>query len=314
MSRSVVCGVDWSEESIAAAIVAAELSRRLSATLVLANVVEEQPTFPYGNETQLERSRHHAYVETMLMVDRFEQRLPPAKLEPRVLFGPPADELGDLAEEEDAELVVVGSRGRGALKAALFGSVSSELSRASERPVVIVRRPVARPLLEASDRATIVCGIDDSPHARGAAAVASRLAGALQTELVLVHAYSPVRSAATIPAGGIAPPVDHAALEAEQRRRAGGLLRDVAAEVTTGRAPVRARLEAGAPASVLERCARDEQAALIVVGTHGRGPITAALLGSTSVALAAGGPVPLVMVSERAALRAKQVAADTEAS
>lgn len=251
----------------------------------------------------------------MLLVDRLEQRLPPAKLEPRVLFGSPADELGDLAEEEDAELVVVGSRGRGALKAALFGSVSSELSRASDRPVVIVRRNVSRPLFEASDhRAPIVCGIDDSPHARGTAAVAGALAGTLETELVLVHAHSPVRSAATIPAGGIAPPVDHAALEAEQLRREGGLLRDVAAEVAAGRAPVRARLEAGAPASVLERCGRDEQAALIVVGTRGRGPITTALLGSPSVALAADGPVPVVMVSERAALRAKQVAADTEAS
>ena len=81
----MVCGVDWSEESIAAAIVAAELSRRLSATLVLGHVVEEQPTFPYGNETQLERTRHHAYEETMLMVDRLEQRLSPARLEPRAV-------------------------------------------------------------------------------------------------------------------------------------------------------------------------------------------------------------------------------------
>lgn len=38
MSRSVVCGVDWSEESIAAVSVASELSRRLGATLVLAHV------------------------------------------------------------------------------------------------------------------------------------------------------------------------------------------------------------------------------------------------------------------------------------
>ena len=73
MSPSVVCGVDWSEESIAAAIVAAELSRRLSATLVLAHVVEERPTFPYGDETQLKRSRHRAHDETMLMVDRLDR-------------------------------------------------------------------------------------------------------------------------------------------------------------------------------------------------------------------------------------------------
>ena len=315
MSRSMVCGVDWSEESIAAASVASELSRRLRATLVLAHVVEERPTFPYGSETQLNRSRHRAHDETMLRFDRLERRLGAADFDRRVLYGAPADELADLAEQQDAALVVVGPRGRGALKAALFGGVSSALSRVSNRPVVIVHRGAAPTALEASaDPSRIVCGVDDSPHARGAATVAAALAAGLDAELVLVHAYSPARSAATIPAGGVAPPVDHAALEAELRRRGEALLRGVAAADAAGRAPVRTRLEAGAPATVLEECARTESAALLVVGTHGRGPITSALFGSTSGALAADGPVPVVMVSERAALRARQAAVSAQIS
>jgi nucleotide-binding universal stress UspA family protein len=314
MSRSVVCGVDWSEESIAAATVAAEITRRLRATLVLAHVVEERPTFPYGSETQLNRERHHAHEETMRLLDRLEGHLGPADLERRVLYGSVAEELADLAEEEDAALLVVGSRGRGALKAAVFGSVSSALSRTSDRPVVIVRRDSSPPLFGASDeRAKILCGIDDSPHARRAAAAAAALAGALRTELVLVHAYPPAQSAAAIPAGGAAPALDHAAVEAEQRRRGEELLLSVAAEAAAGR-PVRTRLEAGAPASVLERCARAEPAGLIVVGTHGRGPVAATLLGSTSLALAVDGPVPVVMISERAAHRATQIGASTHAS
>jgi nucleotide-binding universal stress UspA family protein len=311
----VVCGVDWSEDSNAAVTVAAKLSRQLGAPLVLAHVVEERPTFPFGSATELNRSRHHAHNETMLMFDRVERRLGVVALEPRVLFGAPADELADLAEEEDAALLVVGSRGRSALKAALFGSVSSALSRASDRPVVVVRRDAHAPVLEASaERSTIVCGVDDSPHARGAATVAAALAAALDAELLLVHAHSPALSAATIPAGGVAPPVDHDALEAEQLRRGEDLLQGLAAEVAAGRAPVRTRLEVGAPGAVLERCARTAGAALIVVGTHGRGPIASALLGSTSLALAADGPVPVVMVSERAALRATQAATGAQAS
>ena len=315
MSSSVVCGVDWSEDSSAALNVAVELSRRLRAQLVLAHVVEERPTFPYGSETALNRSRHHAHNEAMLMFERVERRLGAVALQPRVLFGAPADELADLAEEEDAALLVVGSRGRRALKAALFGSVSSALSRASDRPVVVVRLDAHLPVLEASaERSSIVCGVDDSPHARGAATVAAALAAALDAELALVHAYPAARSAATIPAGGVAPPIDHDALQAEQLQRGEALLQGVAAEVAAGRAPVRTRLEAGAPGAVLERCARPAGAALIVVGTHGRGPIASALLGSTSLALAAGGPVPVVMVSERAALRATQTATGADAS
>src|SRR5919106_1348264 len=93
-------------------------------------------------------------------------------------------------------LVGRGERGRRALKAALFGSVSSALSRASDRPVVIVRPDAHLPVLEASgERSRIVCGVDDSPHARGTATVAAALAAALDAELVLVHAYSPTQSA-----------------------------------------------------------------------------------------------------------------------
>jgi nucleotide-binding universal stress UspA family protein len=311
MPRSVVCGVDWSDESIAAAEVAATLSKRLDATLVLAHVVDGSGVFPYGSES--ERQRHRTHSEASRGLERLRSRFSTLDVAERVLRGAPAEELADLAEEEDAVLLVVGSRGRGAVKAALFGSVSSALARAADRPVVIARPDARLPTPQATrDRPPIVCGVDDSPQARGAAGVAAKLAAALGAELVLVHVYSPARSAATIPAGGVAPPIDHEALEARQRRAAEALLTEAVEEVTFD-APVKARLEAGRPASELESCAREESAELIVVGTHGRGPLASALLGSTSAALAAGGPVPVVMVSERAALRATGAAARDDA-
>lgn len=58
--------------------------------------------------------------------------------EPRVVFGFPAARLADLADEERAELIVVGSRGRGAFKAALLGSVSTDLIGVARRPVLVV--------------------------------------------------------------------------------------------------------------------------------------------------------------------------------
>ena len=52
--------------------------------------------------------------------------------------GQPAECLADLADEEGAELIVVGSRGRGAFKSAFLGSVSNALLGVARCPVLIV--------------------------------------------------------------------------------------------------------------------------------------------------------------------------------
>ena len=51
----------------------------------------------------------------------------------------PATEILRVADALRAELIVVGSRGLGAVKGAVLGSVSSEVLRRSERPVLVVR-------------------------------------------------------------------------------------------------------------------------------------------------------------------------------
>jgi len=58
--------------------------------------------------------------------------------EQRVAVGLPAERLADLADDEDAELIVVGSRGRGRFKAAFLGSVSNDLLGVARCPVLVV--------------------------------------------------------------------------------------------------------------------------------------------------------------------------------
>jgi nucleotide-binding universal stress UspA family protein len=61
-----------------------------------------------------------------------------------MLRGDPVDEIVAYAGSHDVDLIVLGSRGHGALTSALFGSVSRGVLSASERPVLIVRAaPVA---------------------------------------------------------------------------------------------------------------------------------------------------------------------------
>jgi nucleotide-binding universal stress UspA family protein len=59
-----------------------------------------------------------------------------------LLAGPPAEAIVAFADESDVDLVVVGSRGHGAVASAVLGSVSLKVLRTSKRPVLIVRGPM----------------------------------------------------------------------------------------------------------------------------------------------------------------------------
>jgi nucleotide-binding universal stress UspA family protein len=62
--------------------------------------------------------------------------LPAATVEGR---GDPEDVIAEVAERENADMILVGTRGHGALGRVLHGSVSSKLLRRANRDVMVVR-------------------------------------------------------------------------------------------------------------------------------------------------------------------------------
>ena len=58
-----------------------------------------------------------------------------------VLLGNPVDEIVACADTIDADLIVLASRGRGAIASALLGSVSRGVLHETRRPVLVVRGP-----------------------------------------------------------------------------------------------------------------------------------------------------------------------------
>jgi nucleotide-binding universal stress UspA family protein len=162
MGGSIVCGVDGSADSQAAVKVAVQLADRLGRTLILAHVVELShipyaAAYPLGGiagpmvmaeEADSERE------EGARLLERVAVDAGLADAERRVAIGYPAERLADLADEEDADLIVVGSRGRGALKAAFLGSVSYNLVGVARCSVLIVPPGVSEAIgPPATDRA-----------------------------------------------------------------------------------------------------------------------------------------------------------------
>lgn len=72
-------------------------------------------------------------------------------IEQRVVDGRPASVIESVADEVDADLVVLGSRGRGTMRAMLLGSVSAEVAANARRSVLVVRHDHATRLLVATD-------------------------------------------------------------------------------------------------------------------------------------------------------------------
>lgn len=60
--------------------------------------------------------------------------------EVELLEGSPPDAILDVAKTHAADLIVVGSRGRGGVTGAVLGSVSSDLVHRADRPVLVARR------------------------------------------------------------------------------------------------------------------------------------------------------------------------------
>jgi nucleotide-binding universal stress UspA family protein len=184
---------------------------------------------------------------------------------------PPSAVLLDQASA--ADLLVVGTRGHGGFAGLLLGSTSQQVVHHATRPVAIV--PPTAPL---PDQGDVVVGVDGSEGSAHALRWAVDEAASRGARLSVVHGWwTPY----PIPPGGLGlAPADPEQFTAQSQK----LLQEMVDDAVTraGRSPSDLELlpiqEPAAPA-LLDR-ARD--AALLVVGSRGRGGFTGLLLGSTS--------------------------------
>jgi nucleotide-binding universal stress UspA family protein len=139
----VLAAYDGSDHSLRAARHGAALAARLGRNLVLMHVAA--PDEPGAQaDAALAREMHAAARACADATRGAAQRL---DVTLAVEHGDPVEQLSLAADERAAPLIVVGSRGRNALKAALLGSVSAGVVRRADRPVVVAGPHAEEPLV-----------------------------------------------------------------------------------------------------------------------------------------------------------------------
>jgi nucleotide-binding universal stress UspA family protein len=154
--KIILVAVDFSDSSEAALAYAVDLAKSLDARVVVMHSYE-LPVYGFPDGALVAsvevatRIMQGAQTGLEGMVERYKDQI---HIDTVVRQGVPWDEVKSVAEEVDADLVVIGTHGRRGLARALLGSVAEKILRTSTKPVLTIHAPHAKSGEHAVERKT----------------------------------------------------------------------------------------------------------------------------------------------------------------
>lgn len=289
-AHGVLVGVDGSESSKNAVRWAASEAAMRHCRLTVINVARSFPVaastfaWPAGRVPQevleIEENDGATVVAEAMSIAAGTGRNLPGEIGAQRLFGGPVNAL--VVSSRQAQLMVVGSRGRTGQHRRNLGPVASGLITHARCPVVVVHGDLAA---GESETLPVLIGWDGYSTSDRALELAFAEASWRRTGLVVLHvvgtddAYRDPRANWTALRRSAVESMN-AALDRWRRRYPEVI---VTSEVDCGR-----------PARQLVVRSRSVQ--LVVVGSHGRGAVAGKLLGSVSAAVARDTSAPVLIV------------------
>lgn len=291
MIKNILCPVDRSPSSLEAFTYAIALARWQGARLNLLEVIEA--ALPPGGSRVAEDDS--VPTDTLAALERDLRRVLTARrasdVRVRILMrrGKVVQEILAQAKASRADLVVIGSHGRGGVQRLVLGSVAEKVLRLATCPVLTIRSGANVARRSRSPFGTILCATDFSAAANKGVAYARRLAKEANAKLVVMHAVEwPFEEA--VASGAVA----------ELRKSIESSARDKLARLlprsSSDGAGAQAVFTFGKASAAIIKVARARSVDLIVMGVSGRGATDVAILGSTTHQVIREGTRPVLTV------------------
>jgi len=285
--KRILCAVDFSDLSALALKYAAAAAHNYGATLTVlhAERFELPPYFTRANSRQLlqelagQKRAARAYL-TQYARSVLGAAAGKLVLNARVVERHPVDALLETARHE-ADLLVLGTHGRGGAQRLLLGSVAESVIRHTPVPVLVARQkqhdfiniqhPDSVPNLR-----RILCPVNFTAAAHATLEVAASIAERFQAALTVLHVAEPAETV-----------------------RASDALKQLCAWIPrsrTAQCALEPLVRRGRPADQILRFAAVEKQDLIVLGAQPRSPLRTMFLGTTAEPVLRLSPAPVLFV------------------
>jgi len=216
-------------------------------------------------------------------------------IDTELVSGNAASGLLETAKQHHADMIIVGSRGHGALEELLVGSVAGKLVSLAHVPVMVVKNCS---LAISGGVKNILVAYDGSQQSKEALEWAMDIGRVSEARIVAVKVFEPLPLTMmySMPEAGVAArmaaklqEVQEADVKTMQAVKEFGRSNkmDIATEILTGGA-----------ASAILGFAEKHHVDLIVAGTRGHGLLEGLLVGSVTRSLVSASPIPVLVVKD----------------
>jgi nucleotide-binding universal stress UspA family protein len=293
MFERILFPTDFSDYAEVSLSCLGELSRAGVEEALLLHVVDRYRMAGIAGSGDIEALQRSYQNEAEEGLEKVRKNLEDQGFRARVVtpvpVGDPAEEIANTAEQEGATLIFIGSRGKGILRQAFLGSVSSRVARTATVPVLLTKARVLKDM--GTVRCEKACDLmfrkvlyptdfsECSERVLGYIKEAIE-AGAGIKEAVVLHVVEKGETTQEIE-------------EAKRKAREG--LKGVAEELKKHGVEVKVLVTSGIPSEDILKAAEEEKATIIMMGSRGMGFIRGMLLGSTSEKVVREGKVPVFL-------------------
>lgn len=289
MFNRILIGTDFSHNSRAALSAGIAIAARCLAHVEMVHVISYLEDIYRVSRFIVPDADWHKEL-LLQMEDFFPNKLYPNSERQILVCNSVSDAMLKHAREQNADMIVVGTRGRNALLELLMGSVAQRIARNSEIPVMIVRDEKQGRAYHGFNK--ILVAMDFSPASVKAISFATSFANFLKADLHVVNVIDEpdmedARSNYALTGAEIPESCELNVNQAMQQ-----LIPQTLTQT------VRLATLAGEPCARLLDYSERNLIDFVVVGAHGHKTLQRVFLGSTAASVIATSRIPVITVSD----------------